>query len=112
MDWLDVLDDAVEVPEPIVCSLTPEAIKAGRAGLLPGLAERAMTRKTTDDGYQLTFAHSSGTLREIMEVIDSERQCCRWLSFTLTVPASEGPVTLTLSGPPGAREFLEALFEH
>jgi hypothetical protein len=96
---------------PIVCELTPEAIKAGREGLLPGLAERALVREQTDDGYRLTFAPTSETLQLIARVIDAERKCCRWLSFSLTVAPEGGPVVLTLSGPAGAREFLAALFE-
>ena len=96
--------------EPIACSLTPEAIRAGRAGLLPGLAELAATREATPDGYRLTFAANSGTLERIARVIDAERQCCRWLKFDLEVPPAGGPIALTLSGPEGAKEFLAALF--
>jgi hypothetical protein len=111
VDRLDSLENPEDVQEPIVCSLTPEGIKAGRAQLLPGLSERAVAREATEDGYRLTFAASSDILRAITEVIDAERQCCRWLSFTLTVSPSEGPITLTLSGSVGAREFLDALFD-
>jgi hypothetical protein len=103
------LDDPEVMTEPIVCSLNPEGIGAGRARLLPGLADRALTREATEDGYRLTFAASSDILRAITDVIDAERQCCRWLSFELTVPPSEGLIMLTLTGPPGAREFLVAL---
>jgi hypothetical protein len=95
----------------IVCSLTSEAIKAGRAGLLPGLAERATARTVTSDGYQLTFAAASDTLQQIALVIDAERQCCRWLRFDLHVPSAGGAIVLTLSGPDGASEFLAALLD-
>lgn len=96
---------------PIVCELIPEAVRARRARLLPGLAARSERKEDTPNGYRLTFPASSDTLRAITEVIDAERQCCRWLRFDLTVLASEGSMTLTLSGPPGAREFLSALFD-
>jgi hypothetical protein len=95
----------------IACSLTPEAIAAGRAGLLPGLAERAVARDTTADGCRLTFAASSETLLQVARVIDAERQCCRWLRFDLAVAPAGGPIVLTLSGPEGAAEFLAALFD-
>ena len=98
------------VNEPVACTLTPDAIKAGRAGLLPGLADRALSREAMDDGYRLTFAASTDTLQHIARVMDAERQCCRWLHFHLEVPPAVRPMVLTLSGPTGAREFLEALF--
>ena len=31
----------------------------------------------TDDGYRLSFAASSETLRAVAAVIDAERQCCQ-----------------------------------
>ena len=95
----------------MVCALTPQALKARRAGLLPGLAARADSREDTPDGYRLTFAASSEVLQAITSVIDAERQCCLWLRFDLTVEPDGGPVVLTLSGPAGAREFLAALLE-
>lgn len=110
-EGLDLLIDPVVMLEPIACTLTPGAIKAGRAGLLPGLADRASTREATDDGYRLTFPASSEALTAIMAVIDAERQCRKWLTFALTVSPSDGPIVLTLAGQPGAREFLDALFE-
>jgi hypothetical protein len=94
----------------IMCTLTREALSASRDRLLHGLAERAASRETTDDGVRLIFSASTETLTEITRVIDAERQCCRWLRFELTVTPDEGPIVLTLSGPNGAREFLESLF--
>jgi hypothetical protein len=95
---------------PITCTLTPEAIRAARRGLLPGLAERAERREAMEDGYRLTFAAQGDILQAIAGTIDAERQCCRWLRFEMTVAADGGPIVLTLTGPAGAREFLEALF--
>jgi hypothetical protein len=99
------------VATPIVCTLTPEAIAAGRQGLLPGLADRAVSGEATADGYRLTFIASSDALQHITRVVDAERQCCRWLRVDLEVPPAGDPFVLTLSGPTGAREFLAALFD-
>ena len=94
---------------PIACSLTPDAVAARRAGLLPGLAERADAREEIADGVRLKFAPSGDVLRAIADVIEAERQCCRFLTFELTVEQDGGPVWLTLSGPEGTSEFLAAL---
>lgn len=94
-----------------MCSLTPEALRAGRAGLLPGLREQASEAVATADGYRLTFETSTDVLAAITRTVDAERQCCRWLRFDITVMPDGGPTTLTLGGPPGARQFLEAVFE-
>ena len=106
----DRQDLSASIP-PIVCSLTPEVLKAGRAGLLPGLRERATQAEPTREGYQLTFTTSSDTLQAITRTIDAERQCCRWLRVDLSVMPEVGLTLLTLRGPPGARDFLVALFD-
>jgi hypothetical protein len=99
------------MPLPIMCELTPETAKTRRAGLLPALVSRAERREDTEDGCRLTFCASSDTLRAIADVVDAERQCCRWLHFQVIVTPDSGPIVLTLSGPQGAREFLATLFE-
>jgi hypothetical protein len=96
---------------PIVCTLTPDTVRTRRAGLLPGLAERADRREPTPDGYRFRFAARSEILAAIAETIDAERQCCRFLTFTMTVNAGCAMVTLDLSGPSGTREFLDALLD-
>ena len=93
----------------IACSLTPEAMRAARTALLPGLLERATEFALTDRGCRVSFAPDSDTLLAIVRTIDAERQCCRWMRFDMTVPADGGAFELTVSGPAGAREFLEAL---
>jgi hypothetical protein len=95
--------------QPIVCALTPEALRARREGLLPGLAEVAHERRPLADGYQLVFDVSDDLIQRIAAVIDAERQCCRWLRFELTVPPDGAPIALALRGPAGAREFLASL---
>lgn len=94
---------------PIACSLTPEALRARRDGLLADLLQRAASSESFDEGLRLRFAAGPDTLTAIARAIEAERHCCRFLRFTLTVEPDEGPMVLQLTGPPGTREFLAAL---
>lgn len=96
---------------PIACTLDPEARETRRQGLLPQLVRGAERLEARTDGFRLHFTPSRDVLALITRVIDAERRCCRFLRFGLTVEPDEGPVVLELAGPPGTREFLEALFE-
>lgn len=95
--------------QPIACTLTPEALAARRADLLPGLLARVEAREDVEEGLRLRFAAAGDILRAIADVIEAERQCCRFLQFDVRVAQNGGPVWLTLSGPPGTRDFLDAL---
>jgi hypothetical protein len=96
---------------PLVCTLGPDALAARREGLLAELLLRAETREDLVDGHRLSFAPGDDTLALIMKTVELERRCCRFLRFQITVEPDGGPVSVQLTGPPGTREFLGALFE-
>jgi hypothetical protein len=104
-----ILDEPTMSSLPIVCTLTPGAMKARRADLLPGLLGRAVERVDCETGFRVRFPAGEGILKAIAEVVDAERQCCRFLTFAITVEPDGGPVWLGVTGPPGTREFLDAL---
>jgi hypothetical protein len=96
-------------PLPVACTLTPSTIATRRAALLPGLWAQAQECHDTADGFRLKFEPTTDILHAITATIDAERLCCRFLEFQLTIEPDGGPIWLTLSGPPGTREFLVAL---
>jgi hypothetical protein len=96
---------------PIVCTLSAAALTARREGLLANLVRRAEDREDLPEGIRLRFLASGDTLQTIVRTIDAERQCCRFLRFTVTVEPDGGPIALELSGPPCTREFVAALLE-
>jgi len=100
-------DSIVDLP--IVCTLTPATIATRRAALLPGLVGRADRREETTAGIRLRLPADALSL--IVETVDAERRCCRFLRFTITIEPDGGPIWLELAGPPGTREFLSALLE-
>ena len=94
---------------PIACTLTPDQLSARRDELLPGLVNQADAISDLEHGVTLSFAASSEVLRQITQMIDAERQCCRFFRFQLTIEPAGGPMRLDVTGPPGTREFLTAL---
>src|SRR5689334_10986060 len=96
---------------PIVCTLSPDALKSRRLGLLAELLRQSSGREPLGDGLRLRFAPSPETVSRIAEAVESERHCCRFLRFVITIEPDEGPFTLDLTGPEGTREFLAALLD-
>jgi hypothetical protein len=96
---------------PIMCTLSPDALKARKDGLLARVAAMSIRTTKLAEGYRLEFSSESEALPVIAEMIDAERQCCRFLRFAVVLEANLGPVSLELTGPAGTRAFLEALLE-
>ena len=100
------------MPElPVACTLTPEALRARREGLLMDVVRRAEHREELSYGLRLQFAPSSETIALIAQAVNAERHCCRFLRFEITVEPDGGPVFLDLTGPSGTRDFINALLD-
>src|SRR5215207_725354 len=84
----------------IICSLTPGALEARKQGLLC-VARPSAGREPLADGLRLRFEPSIETLSSIVQAVDAERHCCRFLRFTITVEPDEGAVIVDLHGPTG-----------
>ena len=95
----------------IACTLTPEALRTRREGLLTDLVRRAERREDLPHGLRLEFAPSAETIALVARTVEAERHCCRFLRFGIMVEPDGGPVFLDLSGPPGTRDFVSALIE-
>lgn len=67
---------------PVVCTLTPATIVTRKAALLPGLVGRADGREETATGMRLRLPDARSA---VLETVDAERQCCRFLRFAITV---------------------------
>ena len=96
---------------PIVCTLTTDAMRTRREALLSDLVLRCEGREELANGFRFRFAAGADTLSMLAHVIEAERQCCRFMRFTVDVEPDEGPIFLALTGPPGTREFVAALFD-
>lgn len=91
---------------PIACDLSVAELSVRRDGLLARLAESASERSEIENGIALVLATSPEITGLIAQVIQAERQCCRFLRFRCTYEPDLGPVLLEITGPEGSGEFL------
>jgi hypothetical protein len=96
---------------PIACTLTPEALRTRREGLLTDLVRRSERREDLPDGLRFEFVPAAETIALIARTVEAERHCCRFLRFRMTVEPDGGPLVLDLTGPTGTRGFISALLE-
>ena len=96
---------------PIACTLSPDALRTRRDGVLADLRRRAERHELTESGVRLRFSSSADIVAALARVVDAERECCRFLRFVIAVEPDGGPVSLELSGPPGTRDFIAGLLD-
>ena len=97
-------------PLPIACSLTTAELQERRKTVLHRVRLKVVEVRELDEGYAYSFASEAGRLAELAELVDLERQCCPFMSFSIKVEQNNGPIWLELTGPEGTKAFLEAVF--
>jgi hypothetical protein len=94
---------------PIVCTLTVPELQERRRNVLDAIRAKAIDVRPTADGYSYSFSPTPEVLVQLTRLIESERQCCQFLTFTLIV-APRQPITLEVSGPPAAKAIIAEFF--
>ena len=98
-------------PMPLACvpDAIPAAERAPHARLARALFHDAAAIEPMDDGgegYRVVLDASQHD--EVARWVANERLCCPFLRFVVDVAPGAGALTLTLTGPPGARALLDA----
>ncbi len=95
---------------PIVCTLSDAEFREREREVIQRLMPTVIERSETDTGYSFRFPSDDASFAALNDFIVLERRCCPFLDFKMTVPRGEGDIELELSGPEGAKEFIEANF--
>lgn len=89
----------------ITCKLTTPALQQRRATVIRELKDLVLKKEEIPEGLQFTFQSTDPVLDKLLDFVKSERLCCDFLSFHLSVV--DDTATLQITGPEGTREFLE-----
>jgi hypothetical protein len=94
---------------PVACCLSNEELRTREATLLAQFKSALLTTEELSDGYLFRIPGDKKWLAVAAELIAAERECCPFLRFELTAEPAMGPVTVRMTGPAGAKEFLKSI---
>jgi hypothetical protein len=94
---------------PIACRLTDAEFREREALLLARFKASVSETVELADGYAFLAPGEKAWIVLLGELMVAERECCPFLRFELTAEPNMGPVTLSVTGPPGAKTFLKRL---
>ena len=89
----------------LTCKLTTAELRNRRATVITELKHLIAAREDITNGYKYIFPGDDATLDKILGFIKSERLCCDFFSFTLSIDSNKA--MLDISGPTGSKEFLD-----
>ena len=89
----------------IACRLTTPELQKRKATVISELKALVLHREELETGFEYNFEGNDEILDRINVFIKTERMCCDFLTFQLTV--DERTAILNITGPTGTKEFLK-----
>lgn len=96
--------------QPVACrtEVFDEAQRERYRTLLNQLRGAVTEVRELGDGYEFLLTSGVANCMGAMEFATLERLCCPFLTFSISLKGSGGPLTVRLTGPAGTREVLAA----
>ena len=91
----------------LVCTLTSSEMKERKATVIANLQKELIEKKELKDGYAFKFKGTDAMVDELASFIKTERECCSFFTFNLSIAGDKRTVWLELSGPEGAKDFIK-----
>jgi hypothetical protein len=95
---------------PIACNLSEAEMRDRRQTILDLVRGAALNVTSLPRGYAYRFEPTSEVLAHLSRLVDLERQCCRFLTFTIVVEPDNQPICLEVTGPPEAKPIIADFF--
>ncbi len=94
-------------PAELSCKLSSPEIRERKETVLASLKNQIIERKELENGYAFKFKGDDKVFDELHEFIKTERQCCDFFVFNLSISGDKSEIWLELTGVEGAKEFID-----
>ena len=98
-------------PKPITCKLTSPEMQQRKATVIASLKKKILVKKELPNGYAYQFPGTDAIVDELATFVKTERLCCDFFDFKLSVKGDGSSAWLTITGPKGAKDFIKSELE-
>jgi|SRR5690606_2365717 len=90
----------------ISCKLTSPELQKRKETVIASLKQQILIKKELQNGYAFKFQGTDKVLDELTEFIKTERECCDFFTFAISVSGDKSEAWLELTGADGAKDFI------
>lgn len=95
----------------LTCKLTSAEMQKRKATVLESLRKQITEKKELPNGYAFKFAGTDKMLDELTEFIKTERECCDFFTFNLSIGGDKNEIWLELTGADGVKDIIKTELE-
>lgn len=92
--------------EALSCNLTSPELRKRKETVLENLRRQILEKKALPNGFSFRFSGNDTVLDELTEFVKTERECCPFFTFDLSVSGDKSKVWLLLTGADGVKDFI------
>lgn len=92
----------------INCKLTTAALRERKETVIARLKQHVMEKRELKNGYAFKFPGTDNILDELTEFIKTERACCDFFIFGISVSGDKSEAWLELTGANNIKNFITA----
>ncbi|ANH81734.1 hypothetical protein A8C56_12765 [Niabella ginsenosidivorans] len=90
----------------ISCKLTDAEMRKRKATVIASLKKQVIERKELENGFYYQFPGTDRIIDELAAFIKTERLCCDFFDFDLSVKGDASRALLRITGPQGTKSFI------
>ncbi|SFE50638.1 hypothetical protein SAMN03003324_00713 [Pedobacter antarcticus] len=90
------------------CKLTSPELQKRKETVIASLKQQILEKKELQNGYAFKFKGTDEILDELTEFIKTERECCDFFTFAMSIGGDKKEAWLELTGANGVKEFITA----
>ena len=91
---------------PIVCTLSEEQLQQRRRELLNHVKTSTVSARELPDGYAYELPPDPEILAMLARLIAVEHDCCRFLTFRISIEAGKDVAVFEVTGAPEAKSVI------
>ena len=99
--------DTLSPQKLLTCKLTSPEMQQRKATVFASLKKKIIFKKELPNGLSYQFKGTDANIDELASFIKTERLCCDFFDFSLTVKVNGTSALLTITGPKGAKDFIK-----
>lgn len=93
------------------CKLASPELKQRKEMVLASLKKQILQKKELKNGFAYKFIGSDTMVDELTSFIKTERECCGFFIFNLSISGDKSEAWLEITGPTGVKEVIKTELE-
>jgi hypothetical protein len=95
----------------LTCKLTTPELRERKAIVIASLKKQMIAKKELKNGFAYKFSGSDTMVDELATFVKTERECCDFFVFNLSISGDKSEAWLEITGPKGAKDFIKTELE-